>query len=429
MKRVKKNMLFWLFMMCLCSSSFLCSMSYIKKKKEDAISRMLFWACKTGKKMLAKLLIQAGANIEAKDNDGLTPLICASDLGYKEIVKLLIQAGANIEAKDSDGFTPLICAADQRYEEIIELLLEKGANIEAKDDDGFTPLMCASELGYKEIAERLLKKGVDIEAKNNDGLTSLQLLWVTDNKEFAKLLIENGANIDTLYNSNERFKEAFKDECRQYSQLNAEIKKLEQKIDGNKDHVESIPTESINTIDSLMLDVRTPTFAKQLPLVYLLKYHTFFPDKITKSMLLSYYKKIIFNNRFFNDNTFEPVMEFALQENAQDKHGRSVLVATLFDSSNTKRDKVISKVVEMTDPNSSLRTYLAQEQNEKDDAPNSFIKTLRFAKKREDKQLFKIVMNSGLCSHYLQCVEYGSKEDKKTLPPEIAAKIMSYMGA
>jgi len=55
-------------------------------------------------------------------------------------VKLLLEKGANIEAKDNDGDTALINAAIKGETEMVKLLLEKGANIEAKDNKGETAL-------------------------------------------------------------------------------------------------------------------------------------------------------------------------------------------------------------------------------------------------------------------------------------------------
>jgi len=75
-----------------------------------------------------RILIQAGADVTAKDNDGRTPLLHAArwsdETTPPEIVTLLIQAGADVNAKDNDDRTPLSLATNP---EIIKLLKAAGA--------------------------------------------------------------------------------------------------------------------------------------------------------------------------------------------------------------------------------------------------------------------------------------------------------------
>ena len=60
--------------------------------------------------------------------------------GHEAVVKLLLEKGAELEAKDSDGRTPLRRAAENGHEAVVKLLLEKDAELEAKDSFGRTPL-------------------------------------------------------------------------------------------------------------------------------------------------------------------------------------------------------------------------------------------------------------------------------------------------
>ena len=54
-----------------------------------------------------KLLVEKGAELDSKDNDGQTPLSCAADSGHEAVVKLLVEKGAELDSKDNDGRTPL----------------------------------------------------------------------------------------------------------------------------------------------------------------------------------------------------------------------------------------------------------------------------------------------------------------------------------
>jgi ankyrin repeat protein len=69
-----------------------------------------------------QLLLDKGANIEAKHNNGSTALLVAALRGYKAIVQLLLDNGANIQAKDIDGKTALLLATLKGHEDVVRLL-------------------------------------------------------------------------------------------------------------------------------------------------------------------------------------------------------------------------------------------------------------------------------------------------------------------
>jgi len=74
-----------------------------------------------------RLLIEFGADVNAKDKNGDTSLIWASYYGYEDIVKLLIGAGVNANAKNKNGSTALRWAYENNQKNIIELLKKYGA--------------------------------------------------------------------------------------------------------------------------------------------------------------------------------------------------------------------------------------------------------------------------------------------------------------
>jgi len=130
---------------------------------ENVLSTPLHAAALNGHKEIAELLIAKGADVDAKDALGNTPLYntisfnAALD-GYKEIAELLIQNSADVNAQDKNGNTPLHEAATSGLKEVVELLIANGADVNAKKKFGRTPLHGAATKG---IAELLIAKGAD----------------------------------------------------------------------------------------------------------------------------------------------------------------------------------------------------------------------------------------------------------------------------
>ncbi len=115
----------------------------------------------------------------------------AASVGNIEAVKQHLAAGANVNAKDDDGWTPLHGAAYEDQKEIAELLIAKGADVNAKDDGSWTSLHSAAWHGHKEIVELLITNGADVNVTSELG-TPLDRAVFHNHPETAELLRKHG---------------------------------------------------------------------------------------------------------------------------------------------------------------------------------------------------------------------------------------------
>ena len=140
-----------------------------------------------------KTLLDKGTDVNAKDKNGMTPLIRALKNENKGMVELLIAKGADVNARDISGHTPLHLAALMGYKAVLELLIATNTDVNSKNNAGGTPLHSAAWLGRKDAAELLIAKGADLGAKDKDGATPLHY---AKNKDIAELLTAKGADIN-----------------------------------------------------------------------------------------------------------------------------------------------------------------------------------------------------------------------------------------
>lgn len=153
-----------------------------------------------------KKIINSGANVNAKDKEGMFPLmLAAGNSKNTEIIKILVEAGADVNAKGELGVTPLICAAyNNKNPEIIKMLADSGANVNEKANTNLTPLMAAAHYNKNpQIVTTLINLGAEISARDDEGRTALDYAEESNNNEVVKVLrqitINNTTNTEVNY--------------------------------------------------------------------------------------------------------------------------------------------------------------------------------------------------------------------------------------
>jgi ankyrin repeat protein len=163
----------------------------------------LHMAAFCNKRKIAALLLghHGGADVNAADGFGTTPLHCAS---RPEMVELLIAHGATVDARNRFGMSPLHHAVKWYHKNIITTLLAHGASANTTGESGRTPLHLALESRLDSrarlpLAKLLLEHGADVNAISNDGISPLQCAILRENRaDEIEQLLEYGADVSVL---------------------------------------------------------------------------------------------------------------------------------------------------------------------------------------------------------------------------------------
>jgi ankyrin repeat protein len=156
-----------------------------------------FTALRNGDARAIRAALDNGANVNAHDEHGNTPLMLAAVYADVASMKVLLERGAQVNSTNAEGATPLIRAA---YDfEKTRLLVERGAQVNARSAFGETPLMLAARpVDSHRTVKLLLDHGADAKATNNWGATTLMAAAAGGDVESAHLLIKHGAEVNAM---------------------------------------------------------------------------------------------------------------------------------------------------------------------------------------------------------------------------------------
>ncbi|KAH9518688.1 hypothetical protein Btru_005988 [Bulinus truncatus] len=203
--------------------SFSKNSSFINKKDSKTGRTALHVAAAYGHSELVQLLLENGADINAKDNLQCSPIFSAIDGSQKQVAHLLIEWGCDVHIKNLKGFSPFDAAKSiefqifltdlyEYYSSIVPKIMmgdeefmteiiknhETGCktfcSLRSRSINGSTLLHTASYYGFLNIVQSLLHLGVDVNLKDYKGSTPLHR---TRDCRTMALLLDNGADIES----------------------------------------------------------------------------------------------------------------------------------------------------------------------------------------------------------------------------------------
>lgn len=173
----------------------------ILKRIEDTIDERnkkgntpLVVALREDNQVLAKYLIDQGANVNLSGNNGDTPIYIATKNDNAVLVKYLIDNGANVNKRNIYNDVPLKIALEHNNEVIVRYLIDNGANVNYRGAD--TGLLVAVRKGNETLAEYLIEHGAHVNETGSNDVTPLLIATKNDLENLVKCLVEHGAYVN-----------------------------------------------------------------------------------------------------------------------------------------------------------------------------------------------------------------------------------------
>jgi ankyrin repeat protein len=188
-------------------------------RRDEQDRTALHLSAEHGNDRAVALLLERGAAVDARDRYARTPLMLAAAKGHADVVRMLLGHGADAHARNRWDQTPLLLAARGRHREVadclaagvalglvehiylddvgrVRVLLAGGADVNTPASDGTTPLIAAAAVGDVDLMHLLLERGADINAANGLGASALATAVMAAIRPAVELLLANGADVN-----------------------------------------------------------------------------------------------------------------------------------------------------------------------------------------------------------------------------------------
>ncbi|XP_063600932.1 inversin-like [Penaeus indicus] len=208
---------------------------------DSLASSPLHRAAGKGRRQVVAMLLEAGAEVNAKDRSESSPLHWAAGGGHDAVVELLLSKGVRVNAGNRFGQRAVHYAAYFGHLTTLEILQEGGADVDAKDDNGDTPLHLAASQGHLLALFALVKRGASTNKSNRRGKTpkdmmkkpsdgddhSMQLFRKVSMSSVMEKWTEAEKELITLQRENKKLQDRLERKTRNIRELNTRLRQME----------------------------------------------------------------------------------------------------------------------------------------------------------------------------------------------------------
>lgn len=172
--------------------------------RDELGKTLLYYAVYHNHEKIVKYLVRHGADVNATDKKGFTPIMFATDIN---IVKYLVEHDAKLNVANECGDTFLHflsshSATENDHTVIVKYLVDHGADVNLQNEVGNTPLHLAARINNEIIAKYLIDHDSYVNKRNLYGNTPLIYAILNNNAKLVQYLQDHGANTDYKYADN-----------------------------------------------------------------------------------------------------------------------------------------------------------------------------------------------------------------------------------
>ena len=145
--------------------------------------------------------------VDMDHEEGVTALMYAAAGGHGQICEMLLNGGADVNARHKQGGSALLEAATNGSTQVLDMLLKAGADPFVTDDDGVTSLMSAASQGHLEATQLLVSKGLGVNDVAHSGGTAIMFAAGGGHNSTVLYLLESGADVNVIVKATPEYKE------------------------------------------------------------------------------------------------------------------------------------------------------------------------------------------------------------------------------